>query len=238
MKREYQRQWLKPQKKSEGNDCELKAAQRMICGIKDLSNTIITADPLHCQRKTACGIVSKGGEFLFQVKNNQKNVRKNAVNKIKKPKPLFSQIEKGHGRITRWDIAVIAVDPMDVNFPHVETVIKVSRKSTAFKNPKKVESSYYISSTTTDKYTPEQWLKLIRGHWGGIEIRNHWRKDACLFEDKTRSRNPNIVASLAMMRNVLLFFYSNQNIHPTLPGYVEDVAADPDKSFAMIEAIL
>ena len=238
MKLEYQRLWLRPQKKSEGNDCELKAAQRMICGIQDLSSTIITADPLHCQRKTACDIVSRGGEYIFQVKNNQRKVRENAVNKTKNIKQSFSKIEKAHGRITRWNIAVIAVDPMDVNFPHVETVIKVSRKSTAFKNPEKVESSYYISSATVDAYTPEQWLKLIRGHWGGIEIRNHWRKDACLFEDKTRSRNPNIVATLAIMRNVLLFFYSNQNIHPTLPGYVEDIAADPDKSFSMIKAKL
>lgn len=81
-------------------------------------------------------------------------------------------------------------------------------------------------------------MRLIRGHWGGVEIRNHWRKDACLFEDKTRSRNPNIVATLAMMRNVLLFFFSNQDIHSNLPGFVEAITADPDKSYSMIKAEL
>ena len=238
MKQGFPQPWQKPQKKSEGKDCELKAAQRMICGISDLSNTIITADPLHCQRKTAQDIVSRGGEFIFQVKNNQKTVRENAAIKTASLKPLFSKTEKGHGRIDCRNIAVQAVDPMDLNFPHVETVIKISRKSSASKNPEKYEISYYISSAPADAYTPAQWMRLIRGHWGGIEIRNHWRKDACLFEDKTRSRNPNIVATLAMMRNALLFFFSNQDIHSNLPGFVEAIAADPDKSYSMIKAKL
>ena len=32
---------------------------------------------------------------------------------------------------------------MDVNFPHVETVIKVRRKSSTAKNPNGFETSYY-----------------------------------------------------------------------------------------------
>ena len=129
-----------------------------------------------------------------------------------------------------------AVDPTNVNFPHVETVIKVRRKSSAAKDQKSFETSYYVSSATTQTYTPKQWLELIRGHWGGIEIRNHWRKDACLLEDKTRSRNPNIVATFAMLRNVLLFFFNDQQVHSTLTGFVEAVAADPTKSYAMLKA--
>ena len=118
----------------------------------------------------------------------------------------------------------------------METVIKVRRKSSAAKNPKELEPSYYVSSIPAETYTPRKWLKLIRGHWGGIEIRNHWRKDACLLEDKTRSRNPNIVASFAMLRNILLFFFNDQQVHSTLTGFVEAVAADPTKSYSMIKA--
>ncbi len=77
-----------------------------------------------------------------------------------------------------------------MGFPHVETVIKITRHSSASKHPKSGESCFYVSSASADRYTAKQWATLIRGHWGGIEIRNHWRKDACLFEDKTRSRNP------------------------------------------------
>lgn len=125
---------------------------------------------------------------------------------------------------------------MDVNFPHVETVIKVRRKSSTAKNPNGFETSYYVSSISVDTYTGKQWLALIRGHWGGIESRNHWRKDACLLEDKTRSRNPTIVASLAMLRNVVLFFFNDQQVHSTLTGFVEAVAADPSKAYSMLKA--
>ncbi len=37
-----------------------------------------------------------------------------------------------------------------------------------------------------------------------MENRLHWRKDALLLEDKTRSRNPNIVGALMLLRNAIL----------------------------------
>jgi len=67
-----------------------------------------------------------------------------------------------------------------------------------------------------------------------VEIRNHWRKDACLLEDKTRSRNSTLVGALAMLRNVLLFMYKEQDSHATLPGFVEDISADKNKAFSML----
>ena len=66
-------------KEGEGKDCELKAAQRMIRRELDLIDTVITADALHCQRETARNIVERGGEFILQVKDNQKTVHKQAA---------------------------------------------------------------------------------------------------------------------------------------------------------------
>lgn len=122
---------------------------------------------------------------------------------------------------------------MQVGFPHIQTVIKIWRESTAYKTDEK-EICYYLSSEPFDRRTPEQWLNLVRGHWGGVEIRNHWRKDACLLEDKTRSRNPTLVGALAMLRNVLLFTHKEQDTHATLPGFVEEIAADKNKAFSML----
>ena len=76
-------------KEGEGKDCELKAAQRMIRREKDLSNTVITADALHCQRETARDIVSRGGEFIIQAKGNQKTVQKQAALKTKDLSPFL-----------------------------------------------------------------------------------------------------------------------------------------------------
>ena len=35
-----------------------------------LDGKLVTADPLHCQRKTARVIVEKGGDYLTQIKGN------------------------------------------------------------------------------------------------------------------------------------------------------------------------
>lgn len=124
---------------------------------------------------------------------------------------------------------------MQINFPHVETVIRVRRDSTAFRDAKDRLPGYYLSSLPADSLTPGQWLAHIRGHWGGIEIRNHWRKDACLLEDKTRSRNPNTVAALAMLRNCLLFFLSEDPHTSNINAFTEAVAADSDQALQMIQ---
>ena len=66
-------------KEGEGEHCELKVAQRLIEHQPDLTNTLITADALNCQTRTAQQIVERGGDFLLQVKDNQKNVHRRAA---------------------------------------------------------------------------------------------------------------------------------------------------------------
>jgi hypothetical protein len=122
---------------------------------------------------------------------------------------------------------------MDLDFPHAETIVRVRRTSSSAKTPGPL-SGYYVCSPPHDAYAPEGWLELIRGHWAGIESRNHWRKDACLGEDRTRSRNPRIVGALALLRNTVLHFFAQQQRHPTLPGFVEENAANPAKTFQML----
>jgi predicted transposase YbfD/YdcC len=39
---------------------------------------MITADPLHCQRKHAATIAEKGGDYLLQIKANQPKLFKHA----------------------------------------------------------------------------------------------------------------------------------------------------------------
>lgn len=121
-----------------------------------------------------------------------------------------------------------------MNFPHVETVIRIRRDSTAFKDTNDRLPGYYLSSRPVESMSPEQWLKTIREHWGGIEIRNHWRKDACLLEDKTRSRNPNTVAAMSMLRNCLLFFLNEDPHTSNINALTEATAADSDAALEMV----
>lgn len=81
------------------------------------------------------------------------------------------------------------------------------------------EWRFYLSSQDPTERTPDNWIGLIRGHWGGVENRNHWRRDALWGEDQTRSRNSNLVANLALVRSAvfrLLNHHYPERSHPEL----------------------
>ncbi len=58
---------------------EQTAAATLLEKLPSLDGKIITADPLHCQRRHARAIVEKGGDYLFQIKGNQPNLLKQAA---------------------------------------------------------------------------------------------------------------------------------------------------------------
>jgi len=88
------------------------------------------------------------------------------------------------------------------------------------------ETRYFLSSLAASERTPERWLALIRGHWAGVENRNHWRRDACGWEDKTRSRKPNVVGALALLRNASLALAQPAlKTYGNLPALMEACAA-------------
>ncbi len=124
---------------------------------------------------------------------------------------------------------------MKADFPHARTLVIIESWRGSKKELGEPEFRYYLSSMEIKEKTPEKWMALIRGHWGGVENRNHWRKDACLFEDKTRSRNPNIVGALILMRNALLLLYlQEQEKYGPLPAFTEAMAANSRLAFAAI----
>lgn len=58
-------------KKNEG---EIKTAQRTLTDMGDLQGATVTGDPLHAQKNTARLIVEQNGEYVLQVKGNQKSL--------------------------------------------------------------------------------------------------------------------------------------------------------------------
>ncbi len=91
---------------------------------------------------------------------------------------------------------------------------------------------YHLASEDHAVRTPAAWGALVRGHWG-IESRNHWRRDACAFEDKTRSRNPAIVATFAIARCALLHFNA-QTKSQNLNAFMEAAAANHAAAFSLV----
>jgi predicted transposase YbfD/YdcC len=121
-----------------------------------------------------------------------------------------------------------------VNFPQARCALRVHHSGT--RNGKAfAETRYYISNRRPEAHTLEGWLQNIRNHWAGVENRLHWRKDACLREDHTRSRNPNIVGALALLRNALFAIHQPHHEHyGGLNAFTEAVAANPAFAYRLI----
>jgi predicted transposase YbfD/YdcC len=128
-----------------------------------------------------------------------------------------------------------AVEPLQTDFPFARTLIVLRSERTVKKTgTSTTESRYYLSSAPPQQYHPEQWLGLIRGHWGGVEIRNHWRRDALMGEDRSRSRNANLLANLALIRSALLHLLSDHIQEQSLPEFRENLGARPGSCLHLI----
>jgi predicted transposase YbfD/YdcC len=122
-----------------------------------------------------------------------------------------------------------------VDFPHVRTLVAVERQRQQTKNGKiEEETAFYLSTKELDEYTLEQYHELIRGHWGGVENRNHWRRDAVLEEDKTRTRDNNICSVFALLRNAYLAILARFEIPLNLSVVKQLCAHKPQVALDML----
>ena len=98
------------------------------------------------------------------------------------------------------------------------------------------DTRYYLSSQLPDERTAPQWHRLIRGHWAGVEIRNHWRRDAIWGEDRSRTRRPTALANLALLRSALLALLPEAYPDIPLPVLHEKFAASPAAALRLLRA--
>lgn len=71
------------------DDCEMPDARRLIDAVQpSLAGAILTADSLHCQKKTARVIVGRGGDYILGLTENQPNLRAEAARLLQQAPPL------------------------------------------------------------------------------------------------------------------------------------------------------
>jgi predicted transposase YbfD/YdcC len=137
--------------------------------------------------------------------------------------------------VQTWRLHPFACEPLRADFPYARTLIVVRSERTIKKSGVgSVESRYYLSSAEAKDHTPRQWLDLIRGHWGGVEVRNHWRRDAVQGEDGTRSRNAKLLANVALLRNALLAVMAEALQEQSLPQLRERLHSHPARALALL----
>lgn len=165
----------------------------------DLEGMVITGDAIFCQKSITSRIVGKGGDFLFPVKNNQKDLREEIEAAFREPVfPLTEWQDPpklGHGRIDTRRIDLLPVDAltehMRSTWPSVRTIARVTRlrKHVRAGTIVKIETETAYLITSLSQPDPERILRLNRHHWR-IEAM-HRDKDVTLGEDSYTNRSNN-----------------------------------------------
>jgi len=92
--------------------------------------------------------------------------------------------------------------------------------------------SYFLGTRLPGPAAP--YAHLIRGHWGGCEIRNHGTRDVQWEEDKTRSGNWALNASLAILRVALISVKFRQGVTLSWPRIFEQCAHSTVSAMSLI----
>ena len=108
------------------------------------------------------------------------------------------------------------------------TVIRRTRTGDEDETP---QAAFYVTSHPPEKGCAKRFGGLARGHWGGCEIRNHWVRDHCMREDKTRSKNHNLNCTLAGLRVCLIVIKSLLHPDESWPALQERCQRYPDIAF-------
>lgn len=183
-------------------------AVRELIEIIDVKDHVITMDAMHCQKETAEIIINNGGDYVLQVKANQKNFYDDTmamftdsfmdINDKEENYETFVTLEKGHGRIEKRICYVLQdtayfTDYID-SWKGLKKIFAVKREI-EIDGHKTTETSCYISSKNA---SAEQLLSYTRKHW---QIESfHWLLDVNLGEDSCMIEDKNVQQILNILR--------------------------------------
>jgi hypothetical protein len=128
---------------------------------------------------------------------------------------------------------------MATGFPYSRTIVRITSQRTIKKTgATSEETRYYLSSQESSERTGAAWIQLSREHWAGVEIRNHYRRDATWGEDGTRLQHGWALLNLALIRSVNLRLLAVDGGEDWLPAQTEQLAANPAAALTLIKAKL
>ena len=199
------------QKTVDNKTNEIPAVKELI-DMLDVKGMIITADAMHCQKETAEKIVNNGGDYVLQLKANQKSFYEDVyamfddkyMDETDKncEYEIYKTEEKSHGRIERRTCYVLNeiaffTDYL-ANWKGLKKIFAVVRE--VEKNNKATkEISCYLSSKNT---TAENLLSYTRKHWE-IESMHHildvtYDEDRCKLLSQRAQENLNIFRKMGI----------------------------------------
>lgn len=182
----------------DNKESEVSVIKQVLPNMK-ISNCILTADALHCNKEIAKIITKKRGEYCFTIKENQKEV-------LEEIKTRFNQIDNDYSSIGEVkhitqnnriiDFIILNKLARNNSFPNVKTYVRM--KSKAHNNKTYADYQYFVTSLNDYKLITQ----AIENRWK-IEGDYHYFKDTYLKEDKYTFTNNNAIKNMATLNSVL-----------------------------------
>jgi predicted transposase YbfD/YdcC len=204
---------------------EIVAAPRILKQV-NLSGAIVIGDAMHTQREPSTQIVEAGGDFIWTIKGNQPrthwaieklfvhevcNLRQGAP--LSKYCQMFTQVNKGHGRIEKRTIMVSTELNDYLDWPYVAQVFRIERNIWYEKYKGSTRQVVFgLTSLSPQEAPPERLLSLVRQYWG-IESGLHYRRDVTLHEDATRLSVAYSGHNMAILNNLVIGLCLQNGFH-------------------------
>ena len=178
---------------------ELDAALEVL-GLIALKGKVVTADALHCNRRTARAINAGGGDWCLALKANQDSLLSDAraaFGKVRADHPQARSEEAGHGRAETRTAMVVPAKGLEEHheFPGLAGFGRIEATRT-IDDAAASETRFFALSWLP---TPEVLLQTARAHWA-IENALHWQLDVSFREDAARNRKDNGPPNIAVLR--------------------------------------
>jgi predicted transposase YbfD/YdcC len=177
-------------------------AFRELIGLLDIVGSVVVADALHCNQKSAKAVIEAKADYLFVVKDNVPTLKADIELYIQNEKvPTHTTTEKNGGRIEKRTAYVATeigwLDGKE-KWKNISCIGAIHREFEKGNN-KSSQWHYYISSALL---SPETLLNHARLEWG-VEAM-HWLLDVHFAEDKTRVWDMNVQKVLNTTRKIAL----------------------------------
>lgn len=175
-----------------------------------LTGKVVTGDAMITQRAIAENILSRGGDYLLVVKDNQPQLLEDIKMSfadywwIRDTITTDSLTDQHGSRVQSWHLQASTLMEGYSSWPGLKQVLKLKRevinKSTG---EVREETSYAITSLERKQAGPAELIKIWREHWH-IENRLHWVRDVTYDEDRSAVRSGHIPQVMAALRNAAI----------------------------------
>jgi predicted transposase YbfD/YdcC len=181
-----------------------------LLGALVLEGRVVTADALHTHAEVAHSIISRGGDYLLPVKENQPVLRQDIALVFAHGKELADTITQAQttdchgGRVETRRLCASTALQGYLTWPGHAQVLELRRMVTDKRTGKtRHEVVYGITSLAPERASAAQLLRLWREHWH-VENKLHWVRDVTFDEDRSQVRVGHAPQVMAALRNVAI----------------------------------